>query len=176
VRAQLGLAGALFCVPATVVLAALAGGSRPVLLATATGFLATDFFFTVPYHSLRIGRLIDVLGLVAFAVVAVSIGFLVDILSRAAARAAAAQAEAENLARLAVAGLLRDRARFLRELRTTLDLDAATVVPRGGEAHGPDTLQAVLPDGDLLVLTPSAGGPRADLARAFVTELRRANP
>ena len=46
------------------------------------GFLAADFFFTVPYYSLRIDRAIDVVGLIVFACVAAATGLLVDVLAR----------------------------------------------------------------------------------------------
>ena len=65
-----------------VVLAALAGGIRPAAAATVIGFLAADFFLTVPYGSLRVDRAIDVAGLIVFARVAAATGLLVDILAR----------------------------------------------------------------------------------------------
>jgi len=81
-RSSLGLAGALLCVLLAVVASAVDGGISSAAATAITGFLAADFFFTVPYYSLRIDRAIDVVGLIVFATVAVTTGLLVDILTR----------------------------------------------------------------------------------------------
>jgi len=105
VRSSVGISGALFAALLGVVAAAVVGGVGPVVLAVATGFLTADFFFTEPYYSLRVDRLIDIIGLVAFGVVGGIVGALVDILTRQGVQVAGARAEAEGLARLAAESL-----------------------------------------------------------------------
>ena len=136
-RSSLGLAGALLCVLLAVFASALAGGIRPAAAATVIGFLAADFFFTVPYYSLRIDQAIDVVGLIVFASVAAATGLLVDVLARRGIQSAHSQAEADGLARLAAEALALGpgtRPEMASALRRTFDLDAVAVFRRAGWA------------------------------------------
>ncbi len=191
-RSSLGLAGALLCVLLAVVLAALVGGIRPAAAATVIGFLAADFFFTVPYGSLRVDRAIDVAGLIVFASVAAATGLLVDILARRGIQTAHSQAEAGSLARLAAEALALGpgtRPEMASALRRTFDLDAVAVFRRAGPGWqlvaaagepvpaAPDEapFQADLTSGDILALAGSRlTAQDARLLREFVTELRLA--
>ena len=83
-----GLAGALFCALVAVVGVAALGGLAPAALATVVGFLLADYFFTPPFHSLRVDRLIDVVALIAFVVTGGIVGYLVDVLARQGLQAA----------------------------------------------------------------------------------------
>ena len=100
-HAAIGMAGVLFCALVTVVGVAALGGIAPAGLATVVGFLLADYFCAPPYHSLRVDRLIDLVALIAYAVVAGVVGILVDVLARQGLRAARDQSVAENLARMA---------------------------------------------------------------------------
>jgi two-component system sensor histidine kinase KdpD len=189
-RSSLGLAGALLCVLLAVLASALAGGIRPAAAATVIGFLAADFFFTVPYYSLRIDRAIDVVGLIVFASVAAATGLLVDVLARRGIQSAHSQAEADGLARLAAGALALGpgtRPEMASALRRTFDLDAVAVFRRAGPgwqtvaaAGGPlpatpdeAPFQAELTGGDILVLAGSRLTEQdARLLREFITELR----
>ena len=189
-RSSLGLAGALLCVLLAVFASALAGGIRPAAAATVIGFLAADFFFTVPYYSLRIDRAIDVAGLIVFACVAAATGLLVDVLARRGIQSAHSQAEADGLARLAAGALALGpgtRPEMASALRRTFDLDAVAVFRRAGPgwqtvaaAGGPlpatpdeAPFQAELTGGDILVLAGSRLTEQdARLLREFLTELR----
>lgn len=71
--------------------------------------LAADFFHAPPLYSLRVAHLVDVIGLVTFAVVAATVGGLVDRLTRQGVQGARARAEAEDLARLAADMLIAPR-------------------------------------------------------------------
>jgi hypothetical protein len=73
-RSSLGVASELFCMLLPVVLVAVIGGVRPVVLATVSGLLMADFLYARPYYSLRVTQLVDFIALVTFAVVAVVIG------------------------------------------------------------------------------------------------------
>jgi two-component system, OmpR family, sensor histidine kinase KdpD len=131
-RSPLGLAGALLCTLVAVVGVALLGGIRPALLATGVGFLAADFLYTQPLYSFRVARLVDVAGLIAFVVVAVAVGGLVDLLTRQGVQAARAKSEAENLARLAADSMAApgQLAEAIGSIRRTFDLDGVTLLRR----------------------------------------------
>jgi two-component system, OmpR family, sensor histidine kinase KdpD len=59
-----------------VVIAAAVGGTRAGLVASAIGFLGLNFFFTAPRHTFRVGKSEDLIALIAFLVVAVTVGSL----------------------------------------------------------------------------------------------------
>ncbi len=133
-RSSLGLAGALLCTLVAVVVAALLGGLRPALLATVVGVLAADFVFTRPYYSFRVASVVDMVGLITFAVVAAAVGGLVDRLTRQGVQTASAKAEAEDLARFAADGLAGSGrfAEAVGEIRAVFDLDAVALLRRCG--------------------------------------------
>ena len=188
-RSSLGVAGDLFCVMLAVVAVAAIGGIAPALLAVALGVLLGDYYFTVPYHTLRVDRLVDIVALVAFAIVGVVVGVLVDVLARQSVRVAGSQAESEGLARLVAEALLSypsDVVGIAGAVRRTFDLDSVAVLRRNGTEWTVDAadgspvpaapndafVSAVLSDGRILALT---GAKLAEaegvLVRAFVTQL-----
>jgi two-component system sensor histidine kinase KdpD len=126
-RSSLGLAGALLSSLVAVVGVALLGGISPALLATAVGFVLSDFYYTPPLHSLRVGHLVDLVGLITFAVVAAVVGGLIDLLTHQGVQVARSNAEAENLARLAAESMVArtDLTTAMRSIRRTFDLDGA---------------------------------------------------
>ena len=83
---------------AAVVAAASLGGLRPALAAGAASFLAWDFFFIPPLHTITIGNAHDAIALLLFVVVAVLSGSLAG---RVRAEARAARARIEGLRRIA---------------------------------------------------------------------------
>ncbi len=135
VRSSLGLSGVLLCNLLAVVGVALLGGMRPAALATGVAFVASDFLYAPPFYSLRVGRAVDLIALITFVVVAVAVGVLVDLLTRQGVRVARANAEAENLARLAADSLVGSEqlVETLGSLRRTFDLDGVTVLHRDGD-------------------------------------------
>jgi two-component system sensor histidine kinase KdpD len=189
---SIGLAGALFCTLVAVVGAAALGGLLPAGLATIVGFVLADFFYAPPLHSLRIDRLIDLIALVAFAVVSVIVGGLVDVLARQGLRSARAQSAAENLARV-VADVVVGTPEALGELAATVrrafDLTAVSVLSRQGTGwrvdaeagrRAPQTPEEAtraleLPDHRVLAVLAVGGGPLDTRPLdAFVAELRHA--
>ena len=134
VRAEIGLAAALLCALLSVVLAGLVGGMGPAVLATVTGLLSADFYFTAPYYSLRVANWIDIVALAVFGLAGVSIGILVDGLAARARQNDRFRAEAAQLARMAaqiLAGPQSSRAELVAELRRTFDLDSVGILCRG---------------------------------------------
>ena len=188
-RSSLGLAGALLCALVAVVGVALLGGLRPALLATATGVLAADFFYTQPLYSFRVAHAVDVVGLITFVVVAAAVGGLVDRLTRQGVQAAQAKAEAEDLARLAADTLAApgQLTETIGSIRDAFDLDGVAVLGREGadwrveasagraRLHQPDQAQysVELADRRVLALT---GRPltsqNAALLHMFLGQLR----
>jgi two-component system sensor histidine kinase KdpD len=180
----------LFAALLGVVAAAAIGGVGPAAVAIVAGFLTADFFFTLPYYSLRVDHVIDVLALLAFAAVGGGVGVLVDVLTRQGLRVAGARTEADGIARLAAEtiGLTPDALpRVAESLRSTFGLDGVAVLRRAGGDWRPDfvlgepipprpdeaTYNAELSDGQVLVLMTSPGRERdAQLLRSFVDTLR----
>lgn len=171
-RSSLGIAGELFCMLLGIVAVAVTGGMRPAALSTVIAFLLADFFYTRPYYSLRVNQLVDVVALIVFAVVAVVVGTLVDVLTRQGVRAARARAEATGLARLLAERFSQDGEALtdaISQLRSIFDLDAVVVLRR--DQRGWETERAVgspvprqpeeagftveLADGRLLAITGS---------------------
>ena len=135
-RSSIGLGGALVCGLLAIAGVALAGGVGAALLATVVAVASADFFFTVPYYSLRVTRLIDVIALIVFGVVGTVIGILVHVLAGRAWQTARAQAEADQLARLAAGSLAEPHkpvAELVAELRAAFDLDSVGILTRGRE-------------------------------------------
>jgi two-component system sensor histidine kinase KdpD len=189
-RSSVGVAGALFAALLGVVVVAAIGGVGPAAVAIIVGILTADFLFTVPYNSLHVDRLIDVIALVAFAVVGGVIGVLVDILARQGVRVAGARTEAEGLSRLAAQSLSTTPdtlPQVADALRDTFGLDSVAVLHRTGGAWNTEfvagtpaprqpedsPLTAELTDGRVLVLMTNPASDRdVELLRSFVNELR----
>lgn len=188
VRSSIGLSGALVCALLTVVAAALAGGAGPALLATVVAVAAADFFFTVPYYSLRVTYGIDIIALIVFGVVGAVIGVLVHVLAGRAWQTARSQAEADQLARLAASEVIEPRKRpadLVAELRSLFDLDSVGIVSRqedgwqvlaaagGPLLADPDAAQfaAEIAPGRVIVMNGAALSGDARLLRAFTGEL-----
>jgi len=143
-RSSLGVAGELFCMLLGITFVAVVGGWRPAVAATVWAFLLTDFLYTRPYYSLRVNQLVDVVALVAFAVVGGVVGTLVDVLTRQGVQVARARAEATGLARLLAEQLSEDGEALIgaaSELRSIFDLDAVAVLRR--DEHGWETERAI---------------------------------
>lgn len=109
----------------------LLGGLGPALVASALGAAALNFFFTAPFHTLRIHAVTDIVAVLVFALVAVMVSWVVDLAAR---RAAAARESAE----LAAGNRLRTAllAAVGHDLRTPLATAKAVVSGlRSREVH-----------------------------------------
>ena len=103
VRGSISLAGDVAVYLVFVVGAALLGGIGPGLVASGVSVLLLNFYFTRPYHSLSIGDPSNLLALLAFALVAVMVSWLVGVSERRAeAATAAARLEAADRLRAAI--------------------------------------------------------------------------
>lgn len=88
-RVSLSLVGALPSVLLSVVGVALLGGIRPALLVTGVSFLTMGYLYVALLHSFKIDRLVNLVALITFVVVAAAAGGLVDLLTRQGVQVAA---------------------------------------------------------------------------------------
>lgn len=141
------------------IIASAVGGIPPAVTAAVLGFLAVNLFFTPPYGTLSIQRPVHLVDLIVFVGIAVGVGLIVELGSRARMRASR-----ERALRTAIAELGRREAgdhdnvdRFLADLIDELGVDRAELVGDGtpvAVAGGPqgDRVAARLPAGDRLEL------------------------
>ncbi|MFI6444599.1 ATP-binding protein [Kitasatospora sp. NPDC050543] len=149
-----------------VVAVALLGGATSALLASLVASLLLNYYFIPPVHTFTITEPNNVIALVVFAVVALTVSTVVDHASRLTTRAARATAEAETLSTLAGSVLRGADAvpALLEKTRTAFGMDSVALLDRAGgetlarsDADGdaaPDRVVTELPVGDdaLLVL------------------------
>jgi signal transduction histidine kinase len=100
-RSSLGVAGVLFPLLLAVVAVAVIGGVRPALTAVVVGFLVAALLFAPPIASIRIHAQGHLVAVIAFVIVSVATGILVDKLSRLAYEQAALRRLATLAARAA---------------------------------------------------------------------------
>ncbi|TNM29956.1 ATP-binding protein [Streptomyces sedi] len=121
---EVGLANDVLLFLSLVVTAALLGGLWPALASAALGSLLLNWYFTAPSHTLGVTGAHNLLALVVFFGVAVSVASVVDLAARRTHQAARLRAESEILAFLA-GGVLRGET-GLGELLTRVGRTFAT--------------------------------------------------
>jgi two-component system sensor histidine kinase KdpD len=124
-----------------VVAVALLGGMLPALLAAVGAFLLLNYFFTPPLRLFTIAERENLVALVAFLVVALSLSTVVDASARRTREALRARAEAATLFTLSGSVLRGSRPlhALLEQVRETFALDGVTLLERRDEAgQGPD--------------------------------------
>jgi two-component system sensor histidine kinase KdpD len=102
---RLDLADNLLIYLIAVVAVTVVGGFWPAVTAAVAASLLLNWFFTRPYHTFTIARPDNLLALLLFVVVAVSVSSIVHLAARRAEQAARSRAEAEALLSLARAVL-----------------------------------------------------------------------
>ncbi|MDH6136521.1 two-component system sensor histidine kinase KdpD [Kitasatospora sp. MAA4] len=122
-----------------VVAVALLGGAASALMASLVASLLLNYYFIPPVHTFTIGEPNNVIALVVFAVVALTVSTVVDRATRQTGRAARATAEAEALSTLA-GSVLRGHdgspgggsaiPTLLEQSRTTFGLDSVALLSR----------------------------------------------
>ncbi|GAA3574690.1 DUF4118 domain-containing protein [Microlunatus spumicola] len=149
-----------------VVAVALVGGMLPALVAAVGGFLLLNYFFTPPLRLFTIAERENLVALVAFLVVALSLSTVVDASARRTREALSARAEAATLFTLSGSVLRGSRPldALLQQVRETFALAGVTLLERRDEAgQGPDVersddaWQVVAAVGEPTVRTPSQG-------------------
>ncbi|WP_064744315.1 sensor histidine kinase [Actinomadura oligospora] len=130
-----GLTTDLMLFLALTVLVALAGGLWPAILAAVLGFLAVNWYFTPPLHTLTIAEPRNALGLLVFVAVAVAVSSVVDLAARRTRQAARSGAEAETLSMLATSVLRGENAlpALLDRVRETFGVRAVALLEHTGD-------------------------------------------
>ncbi len=144
-----------------VVVVALLGGATSALLASLVASVLLNYFFIPPVHAFTIGETNNIIALVVFAAVALTVSTVVDHATRLTARAARATAEAETLSTLAGSVLRGADAlpALLEKSRTAFGMSSVALLGRtGGEVLASCDTAAETKD--------AADGDRADRAAA----------
>ncbi|MCZ0983198.1 sensor histidine kinase KdpD [Streptomyces diastatochromogenes] len=128
----MGLANDVLLFLTLTVAAALLGGLRPALVSAAVGSLLLNYYFTPPIHELTIADPKNVVALVIFVGVAISVASVVDLAARRTHQAARLRAEAETLSFLAGSVLRGETGldALLERLRETFAMESVVLLER----------------------------------------------
>ncbi|MFH9227499.1 DUF4118 domain-containing protein [Streptomyces lydicus] len=117
------------------VVAALLGGQLPALASAAVGSLLLNFYFTPPTHTLTVSDPENIVAIVIFFAVAVSVASVVDLAARRTHQAARLRAESEILSFLA-GSVLRGETTLtalLERVRETFGMDTVALLERSSD-------------------------------------------
>ncbi|KUO12447.1 sensor histidine kinase [Streptomyces sp. DSM 15324] len=132
---QLGLANDMLLFLAVTVAAALLGGLLPALASAALGSLLLNFFYTPPLHRWTIADPKNIIAIVIFVGVGVSVASVVDLAARRTHQAARLRAESEILSFLA-GNVLRGETSLealLERVRETFGMESAALLERADD-------------------------------------------
>ena len=129
----LSLASSLLLFLVAVVLVAVLGGTAVAVAAAMLSFLLANWFLILPLHTLRIEDRDNVIALVVFLAVALTVSALVEVAARQRAGARRSEAEAVLLARLATRPLAADASSVLGEIATAFGMTSVALVRGPGE-------------------------------------------
>ncbi|MGW5244113.1 ATP-binding protein [Streptomyces sp. NPDC004129] len=132
---DLGLANDMLLFLALTVAAALLGGLFPALASAAFGSLLLNYFYTPPLHRLTIADPKNIVAIVIFVGVAVSVASVVDLAARRTHQAARLRAESEILSFLAGSVLRGETGlqEILERVRETFGMESAALLERTSE-------------------------------------------
>ncbi|KPI09159.1 osmosensitive K+ channel signal transduction histidine kinase [Actinobacteria bacterium OK074] len=132
---NLGLANDMLLFLALTVSAALLGGLLPALASAAVGSFLLNYFYTPPLHRLTIADPRNIVALVIFVGVAVSVASVVDLAARRTHQAARLRAESEILSFLAGSVLRGETGleELLERVRETFAMESAALLERMSE-------------------------------------------
>ncbi|OKI08052.1 histidine kinase [Streptomyces sp. CB02923] len=119
------------------VAAALLGGLMPALAAAAVGSVLLNFYFTPPTHSITIADPKNIVAILIFFAVGVSVASVVDLAARRTHQAARLRAESEILSFLA-GSVLRGETTLdalLERVRETFGMDSVALLERAGDVE-----------------------------------------
>jgi two-component system sensor histidine kinase KdpD len=129
---DLGLANDMLLFLALTVAAALLGGLFPALASAALGSLLLNYFYTPPLHRLTIADPRNIVAIVIFVAVAVSVASVVDLAARRTHQAARLRAESEILSFLAGSVLRGETSleALLERVRETFGMESVALLER----------------------------------------------
>ncbi len=132
---DLGLANDMLLFLALTVAAALLGGLLPALASAAFGSLLLNYYYTPPLHRLTVADPRNIVAIVIFVAVAVSVASVVDLAARRTHQAARLRAESEILSFLSGSVLRGETSvdELLERVRETFGMDAAALLERSSE-------------------------------------------
>ena len=140
-RGDINLTSITLVFLAALVAVARLGGLLPALIAAVSSSLLLNYFFIPPIYRFTIAGPNNVLALVVFVAVALTVASVVDAASRQSRRAANASAESETLATLAVSVLRGERAipALLERSREAFGMESVALLERTepGTGAGP---------------------------------------
>ena len=159
VRADLALASVVLLYLAVVVGTAVVGGLPSSLAAAVASDLAVNFFFVPPHHTLTVDSRDNLITLVVYIAVAVTVSLAMDVAARQRAAAARTGIEAELMARISAEPVREGSVRSLLEhIRAALHMETAAII----ETAGDGTERVVAIDGRHLTGTPTLSVPATD--------------
>ncbi|WP_411116931.1 DUF4118 domain-containing protein [Streptomyces sp. 058-1L] len=134
---DLGLANDMLLFLTATVAAALLGGMLPALASAAFGSLLLNYFFTTPLHRFTVSDPKNIVAIVIFVGVAVSVASVVDLAARRTHQAARLRAESEILSFLAGSILRGENSldALLGRLRETFTMDSVALLERTSEVE-----------------------------------------
>ncbi|MET8248372.1 sensor histidine kinase KdpD [Streptomyces sp. NPDC005202] len=129
---HLGLANDMLLFLTLTVAAALLGGVLPALAAAAVGSFLLNYFYTPPLHRLTIADPQNIVAIVIFVGVAVSVASVVDLAASRTHQAARLRAEAEILSFLAGSVLRGETSleALLERVRVTFGMESVALLER----------------------------------------------
>ncbi|MFD9633161.1 DUF4118 domain-containing protein [Streptomyces violascens] len=132
---DLGLANEMLLYLSLTVAAALLGGLLPALASAAVGSLLLNYYFTPPVHRLTISDPHNIVAIVIFGSVAVSVASVVDLAARRTQQAARLRAESEILSFLAGSVLRGETSldALLERVRETFAMESVALLERTSE-------------------------------------------
>ncbi|MEU4088835.1 sensor histidine kinase [Streptomyces aureus] len=132
---DLGLANDMLLFLAVTVAAALLGGLLPALASAAFGSLLLNYFYTPPLHRLTVADPKNIVAIVVFVGVAVSVASVVDLAARRTHQAARLRAESEILSFLAGSVLRGETSleALLERVRETFGMESVALLERAGD-------------------------------------------
>ncbi|MFC9459094.1 ATP-binding protein [Streptomyces sp. NPDC056983] len=137
VATDLGLANDMLLFLSVTVAAALAGGLLPALASAAVGSLLLNYYFTPPLHLFTVADPKNIVAIVIFVGVAVSVASVVDLAARRTHQAARLRAESEILSFLAGSVLRGENSldALLDRVRETFAMDSVALLERAGDVE-----------------------------------------
>ncbi|MGA5558990.1 DUF4118 domain-containing protein [Streptomyces lavendulocolor] len=137
VDADLGLANDVLLFLSLTVASAMLGGLLPALASAAVGSLLLNWFFTPPVRELTIADPKNLVALLIFVGVAISVASVVDVAARRTHQAARLRAESETLSFLA-GTILRGESNLdalLERVRETFSMESVALLERGSDVE-----------------------------------------
>ncbi|MFE0135922.1 ATP-binding protein [Streptomyces sp. NPDC059037] len=132
VDADLGLANDMLLFLTLTVAAALLGGMLPALASAAFGSLLLNYYFTPPLHLWTISDSKNIVAIIVFVSVAISVASVVDLAARRTHQAARLRAESEILSFLAGSVLRGETSldALLERVRETFGMESVALLER----------------------------------------------